>query len=130
MEMNEWYVCARLSVTTKLSVQIDTLVARCSFLLRMPVFAQGPLSSLFTAQLLVWASMCSIKKSESHCTHLRQDLQVTDMEITWLTFLATRRDTFVLPAPNCDGYIRKVRSDNGTIIELRTWPFVYICDKV
>jgi len=73
----------------------------------------GPVASLFTAQLLVWASMCSIKKIESHCAHLRNDLLVTDEEITWLTFLATRRDTFVLPTPNCQGYIRKVRSDEG-----------------
>jgi len=31
----------------------------------------------------------------------------------WLAFLATRRDTFIVPTTNCLGYIQRVRSDAG-----------------
>lgn len=74
---------------------------------------QGPVASLFAAQLLAWAGMCAIKRSASHCTHLRKDLELSDREVAWLAFLASKRDTFVLPAPNCQGYVRNTRSEGG-----------------
>lgn len=72
----------------------------------------GPIASLFTSQLLVWAAMCAIQHSDSHCGHLRK-LKIRGDEITWLAFLATSRDTFVLPAPNCDGYVQNTRNEQG-----------------
>ena len=80
------------------------------------VLSQGPSASLFTAQLLVWAGLCAIKRSHEHCTHLKEKLYISDAEITWLAFLATKRDTFVLPAPNCRGYIRNIRTDEGKYV--------------
>jgi hypothetical protein len=38
---------------------------------------------------------------------------VSSAQMTWLAFLATRRDTFVIPTANCLGYIKCQRNDAG-----------------
>ena len=36
-------------------------------------------------------------------------MDISEDERIWLAFLATRRDTFILPAANCIGYIKDKR---------------------
>ena len=73
----------------------------------------GPVASINTARLLVWAARCEIEKDQGSCKHLA-DINVTMSQRSWLTYLATRRDIYVLPAANCMGYLKNVREDLGT----------------
>lgn len=50
---------------------------------------QGPQSSLFLAQLLVWSAQCEIDMQTDKCTHL-QSLDIAHDDRTWLAFLASR----------------------------------------
>jgi hypothetical protein len=67
---------------------------------------------VFTAELLVWASQCQVNKDRVSCEKLRV-LEVEDAQVAWLAFLALRRDTFVMPTPNCMGYLQRQRADQG-----------------
>jgi hypothetical protein len=62
--------------------------------------------------MLVWASQCKIQKDSTGCGRL-ETLKVTDAQITWLAFLAAKRDTYIMPTPNCMGYLQNQRSDQG-----------------
>jgi hypothetical protein len=73
----------------------------------------GPSSSLFVAELLVWSSKCVINKDIESCDKLKSIDLISDEQRNWLTFLATRRDTTIVPAANCQGYIKNKRFDNN-----------------
>jgi hypothetical protein len=60
----------------------------------------------------VWASQCKVNKDRSSCERLRL-LEVDDAQMVWLTFLALRRDTYIVPTPNCMGYLQRQRTDQG-----------------
>lgn len=83
----------------------------------------GPISSLFTAQLLVWSASCEIDKDENSCKLLRE-IAVSKDQRVWLTHLATRRDTFIIPTTNCLGYITEQRSDAGDVDPNRDFAYV------
>mmetsp|Transcript_16830 Transcript_16830/g.25306 ORF Transcript_16830/g.25306 Transcript_16830/m.25306 type:complete len:638 (-) Transcript_16830:128-2041(-) len=72
----------------------------------------GPSASVFAGQLLVWAADCVLNDDKTACDRLIS-IHVSSKQMTWLAFLSTRRDTFILPTPNCDGYNRGVRTDGG-----------------
>lgn len=82
----------------------------------------GPQASLFTSQLLVWSAMCEIKKSKFHCDLLKLN-NVLKNERIWLAYLATRRDTYVIPAANCIGYAMNRRNDANNVDPNRDFPY-------
>jgi hypothetical protein len=73
----------------------------------------GPSASLFAAELLVWSADCMIKKDDSSCYKLKSIGVTSYDDRIWLAFLATRRDTYIIPTANCLGYIVNRRDDNG-----------------
>ena len=72
----------------------------------------GPLASLVTAELLVWASNCEVNKMENFCKKLIE-INIQPNDIIWLAYLATRRDSFIVPTANCLGYTENRRDDAG-----------------
>ena len=73
----------------------------------------GPSASLFAAELLVWSAQCMIKKDDDSCHKLKSIGVTSYNDRVWLAFLATRRDTYIIPTANCLGYIVNRRDDNG-----------------
>eukprot|EP01036_Dinobryon_divergens_P031617 gene31617-41050_t len=73
----------------------------------------GPLSSLVTTQLLVWSANCEISRHAASCRELDRLGGLSAAQRQWLAFLATSRDTLVVPAANCLGYIQRRREDAG-----------------
>lgn len=82
---------------------------------------QGPGVSVALSQLLVWSAQCTIHRIIESCNSLDL-MQVTPAQRNWLTLLATRRETIVVPTANCLGYMRNVRSD-GTHDPNRDYPY-------
>ena len=72
----------------------------------------GPLASLVTAEILVWASNCEVNKMEDFCKKLTE-INIKPNDRIWLAYLATRRDTYIVPTVNCLGYIENRRDDAG-----------------
>lgn len=72
----------------------------------------GPSSSLYAALLLVHSAYCEIKKQSESC-ELVSKAGVTKSQQMWLSFLATRRETIIIPTANCLGYISNRRDDAG-----------------
>ena len=87
----------------------------------------GPQATLFAGQLLVWAADCLIGGQKQHCDKLH-DMGVSRAEQQWLAFLGSRRDTFIVPALNCLGYLHNRREDNG-IDPNRDFPYGRRDDK-
>ena len=50
-------------------------------------------------------------KDVSACKALRE-LHIDKEERVWLAYLATRRDTFIVPTTNCLGYLKNYRMDS------------------
>ena len=73
----------------------------------------GPSASLFVAELLVWSASCMIRKDDDSCHRLKSIGVTSYDDRIWLAFLATRRDTYIMPTANCLGYIMDRRDDNG-----------------
>lgn len=73
---------------------------------------QGPQSSLFLAQLLVWSALCEIDMDKEKCNYL-QGLEISNEDRIWLAFLASRRDTYIIPSANCIGYMLNTRVEQG-----------------
>lgn len=75
----------------------------------------GPSSTIHAAQLLVHAANCEISKKQDSCDYLEKEMGIakgSDQRL-WLAFLATRRDTMVIPTANCLGYMQNRREDAG-----------------
>lgn len=66
-----------------------------------------------TAQLLVWSANCIINSDAQSCQSLDQLGGVSDAQRHYLAFLASRRDTLIVPAANCLGYVLRKRADAG-----------------
>ena len=47
--------------------------------------------------------MCEIEESKDHCIMLEEYFGISLKQRIWLAFLATRRDTFIIPTTNCLG---------------------------
>ena len=60
----------------------------------------GPIASIYTAKLLVWAAECEIRGVNDSCKTL-MDLSISRRQRVWLTHLATQRDTYILPGTSC-----------------------------
>jgi predicted deacylase len=88
----------------------------------------GPLASLFTAQMLVWAAQCEIEKKTDTCMRLRKEYRVGKKEMIWLSHLVTRRDIYIVPTTNCLGYIKQDRLDAG-VDPNRDFPYVASSNK-
>lgn len=73
----------------------------------------GPSASLFAAEILVWSANCMIKKDDNSCHRLKSIGVISYDDRIWLAFLATRRDTYIIPTANCLGYMLNRRDDNG-----------------
>jgi hypothetical protein len=71
------------------------------------------LASLTTAQLLIYSAQCMIEENKVACQQLDQIDSLTTNQKVWLAFLATRRDTIVIPTTNCFGYKYNRRDDLG-----------------
>jgi hypothetical protein len=82
----------------------------------------GPQTSVFMAELLVWSALCEIEKSISHCQLLEGD-GVSKDERIWLAYLSSRRDTYIIPAANCIGYIKDKREDAQGVDPNRDFPY-------
>jgi hypothetical protein len=76
------------------------------------VSVKGPVAAIQTAQMLVWAASCEIMLDTNACNSLAI-YNITKEQLTWLAFLATRRETIISPITNCLGYHLGVRDDNG-----------------
>lgn len=64
------------------------------------------------SQLLVHAASCQINGQMESCDFIfKQNISNTDM--IWLAFLATKRQTIVVPATNCVGYMQNTREEAG-----------------
>lgn len=74
---------------------------------------QGPLASLEIANLLAQAAGCVINKHNSSCAVLDAMGGIDSTQRLWLAHLATRRDTYIIPAANCLGYIMHKRYDRN-----------------
>ena len=72
----------------------------------------GPIASISAASLLIWGAKCEIQAHEQSCVQL-EALNISTSERSWLTQLATTRDTYILPAANCMGYLKNTREDVG-----------------
>eukprot|EP01041_Mallomonas_annulata_P006251 gene6251-12656_t len=72
----------------------------------------GPITALYTAQLLTWSASCEIQKDSKYCNIL-ESYGINKMQRIWLTFLATRRHSIIIPTTNCLGYINNKREDAG-----------------
>jgi predicted deacylase len=67
-----------------------------------------------TAQLLVWSTRCVIDKENSFCDKLDSFGESISLEQRkWLAFLATRRDTIIVPAANCVGHKFRKRTEGS-----------------
>lgn len=55
---------------------------------------------------------CTIERNINSCNELQAMSNVTVAQRNWLTFLATRRDTLIIPTANCIGYINCQRNEN------------------
>lgn len=74
----------------------------------------GPSAALVTAEILVQASECVIDKKEDSCTNLKSMYDIADRDtLLWLTVLATRRDTYIIPTTNCMGHLHHQRVESG-----------------
>ena len=73
---------------------------------------KGPVAAIKTAQMLVWAASCEIMLDTDACNAIAV-YNVSAEQLTWLAFLATRRETIISPATNCLGYHLGVRDDRG-----------------
>lgn len=74
----------------------------------------GPSAALVTVEILILASECTIDKKESSCAILKDMYDITDQRtLVWLTVLATRRDTYVIPTTNCLGHMHHQRAELG-----------------
>jgi hypothetical protein len=71
------------------------------------------LASLTTAQLLIYSAQCIIEENKVACQQLDEIDSLTTNQKVWLAFLATRRDTIVIPTTNCFGYKFNRRDDLG-----------------
>lgn len=72
----------------------------------------GPAASLETAVLLVNSAECEITKKQSKC-ELLDAASVTAHDRRWLAFLATRRETIIVPTANCLGHMKGQRNDGS-----------------
>lgn len=72
----------------------------------------GPSSSILLAELLVWSAKCEIDMDNGACSKL-VTMGINNDDRIWLAYLATKRDTYILPAANCLGYILNRRDDAG-----------------
>ena len=66
-------------------------------------------------------------KDVSACKALRE-LHIDKEERVWLAYLATRRDTFIVPTTNCLGYLKNDRMDAG-VDPNRDFPYMRQDDK-
>jgi hypothetical protein len=55
---------------------------------------------------MVWSAQCVIDRDKESCQrlHTLTDQSLSTREQHWLSFLATRRDTFIVPTANCLGH--------------------------
>ena len=65
------------------------------------------------AQLLTWSAQCTIQHHVSSCNALDNMGGISVAQRTWLTVLATRRETIIIPTANCLGYMQNKRGDAG-----------------
>ncbi len=56
---------------------------------------------------------CLVSRSAKHCDELRDVSNITSAQMSWMAFLATRRDIYIIPTANCLGYIGCQRNDAG-----------------
>lgn len=73
----------------------------------------GPTVVYQVAYLLVNSARCALDGEQKACNTLVDADGLSSSQIIWLAFLATRRDTFIIPSANCLGYKYNVRSDAG-----------------
>lgn len=62
-------------------------------------------------QLLVWSAQCVMDAQADSCKQLDAMEGISQAQRVWLAFLATRRETIVVPTANCMGYMRSMRID-------------------
>ncbi len=72
--------------------------------------------------MLVLSSECAIGKKQRSCDELELMANISVAQRNWLAFLATRRDTYVIPTANCLGYIQCKRND-GRVDPNRDFPY-------
>lgn len=76
-----------------------------------------------TAQLLSLAQSCVVHRNSYSCDSLTKKFpKLSSMQIKWMAFLSTKRDTFIIPTANCLGYIKKARGD-GRVDPNRDFPY-------
>ena len=73
----------------------------------------GPTVVYQVAYLLVNSAKCAVDGDRKACDSLVDSDGLSTSQIIWLAFLATRRDTFIIPSANCLGYKYNVRADGG-----------------
>ena len=72
------------------------------------------MASVVIAEVLVRASECVISHNVDSCKILAEDYSIKeDRQLEWLTMLATRRDTYIIPATNCLGHLHHVRTEQS-----------------
>ena len=64
----------------------------------------GPTVVYQVAYLLVNSAKCAVDGDRKACDSLVDSDGLSTSQIIWLAFLATRRDTFIIPSANCLGY--------------------------
>lgn len=72
----------------------------------------GVSSVLFASKLLIWSSQCVIESITESCNQLN-DRKISLEMRNWLAFLNSRRETYIIPAANCMGYILHKRKDGN-----------------
>lgn len=65
-----------------------------------------------------------IQKSQSACLQLEEFGKFSVAQKTWLAYLASRRDTFIIPTANCVGYKLRRRNDAKGIDPNRDFSYV------
>ena len=67
-----------------------------------------------TSQVLIWSAECVIDRIERSCDSLNSSFNgLNSFQKNWIAFLATRRDTYIIPTANCLGYMKNRRDDRG-----------------
>jgi hypothetical protein len=70
----------------------------------------GPSASMELAALLVHSAECEISGLKEKCD-LLDSAYLTRNDRKWLAFLATRRETIIVPTANCQGYKQNKRME-------------------
>jgi hypothetical protein len=115
-ESRSGFTCSPPIVRVSHIDSLDSDVERPQVLLSGEIHGDeriGPAAVLHTGYLMVTSAKCAIEGDQASCTMLVEEDGLNQSQIVWLAFLATRRDTFIVPTANCLGYKYNTRADAG-----------------